>query len=85
MAIQICPNCKQKGFTWHLDESASSYTFWYCALCKYEAKEDESLDDNCPVCKQIKSRIYLMDNKQAYYYCCKCSTVTKIKTLSQLK
>ncbi len=76
MAEQYCPNCKEKGFVWGLDEDVSSYTQWFCSICKYHAEENEPLESVCSECN-TKNFIYLKSDGEFFKYCTNCRYKTK--------
>jgi hypothetical protein len=80
MTTQICPKCKERGFTWSLDEEPSKDTIWYCSLCQYTALEDESLQlSDCPQC-QAEKLIYLKDDGKTYFFGLSCGYLESAKT-----
>jgi len=74
MALQVCPKCNNKGFTWSMDEEISAFTVWTCSSCGYIAKEDENRETECPRCEQ-KCFSYMLDSDGAYWWCCKCDYI----------
>ena len=71
MSAQVCPECRQIGFTWSIDEHESPLTRWQCAVCRYSAEEDESEQGNCPMCGG-QSAVRLRDTSESYRYCLVC-------------
>jgi len=78
MSVHKCPNCKDFGFVWQVDEDVSPLTIWDCGECGYRAFEDESLESECPDCN-YQFRMFLKDEKLEYWWCTKCGrkTITK--------
>jgi ssDNA-binding Zn-finger/Zn-ribbon topoisomerase 1 len=72
MAVQLCPNCGQRGMTWSIDEEVSPRTQWYCSLCRYSAFEDESRESTCPACGCEKSSLLLSDATGTFWFCIRC-------------
>ncbi len=71
MAIQICPVCKQEGFSWHMDEEQTPLTIWGC-FCGYSALEDESDVRICSTCKEkTETRLQHQDGSFRWW-CYKC-------------
>ena len=70
MALVLCPICKQKGFTWALDDNEQ--THWHCSLCEYSAEEDESKEKPCPICQKETGAVLLMHDGQSFYWCVLC-------------
>lgn len=73
MAIQICPKCENKSFTWVVDEKD---TVWYCSSCNYSAIENESLERICAMCNS-KTEIRLTDSEQEFWWCNNCNAINK--------
>ncbi len=72
MALQICPKCKEKAFTWFINEK-TNITNWSCFNCDYEAKEnDECVCENC----EKKTKTKLKDKEKEYWWCSNCNTTT---------
>jgi hypothetical protein len=74
MALQICPKCKEKAFTWFMNEK-TNITNWSCFNCDYEAKEnkvDECVCENC----EKKTKTKLKDKEKEYWWCSNCNTTT---------
>ena len=69
MALVLCPECRKKGFTWYMDEQEQ--TNWFCSVCDYNARENESKEKLCPVCGK-NGAIRLTDERQHYYWCVLC-------------
>lgn len=78
MSVHKCPNCKDYGFVWKVDEDISALTIWDCCECGYRAFEDESFESECPDCNYLY-RMLLKDEKSEYWWCLKCArkTITK--------
>lgn len=71
MSVHKCPNCKDFGFVWKVDDEISDLTIWDCSECGYRAFEDESKQSNCPHC-DYPYRIYLKDENSTYWWCSEC-------------
>jgi len=71
MTEQYCPNCKEKCFTWGIDEEESPLTQWHCSNCKYYAWEDESKESNCGKCG-TKNSMLLKSGSSYFYFCTNC-------------
>jgi hypothetical protein len=74
MAEQVCPRCRQRAFTWHVDEAVSRLTQWRCAACGYAAEENEVHEADCPTCGCVKSWLELTDEERRYRYCLNCGS-----------
>ena len=75
MSLQICPKCKQKAFTWTMEDESDVITLWGCFECGYSAKEDETLERECPDCGQ-KTQSLLKDDEKEYWWCSSCNRIT---------
>jgi hypothetical protein len=73
MALQHCPKCGVKAFTWLIDEDVSPLTQWHCTTCSYAAEEDESLGRVCGACG--RSEVCLRDGDRHYRFCFGCGKV----------
>ena len=76
MSEQYCPNCKEKGFVWSLDEEASKNTQWNCSLCNFHAEENESLESMCNKCN-TENLMYLKSGSEFFRFCTNCQNKTK--------
>jgi hypothetical protein len=76
MSEQYCPSCNEKSFTWSIHEDKTPNTIWNCSLCKYQAEENESLEDQCETCG-TKSKLSLKDKSKYFCYCTSCQNITK--------
>lgn len=77
MALQICPNCRAKKFTWSIDEEESPLTKWRCWKCRYTAMEDETEATLCQKCGQVS--YFLTDaNQFKYHWCLRCDYFTLV-------
>lgn len=73
MSVVVCPKCRQRSFTWSVDEGDSNrLTDWYCSTCEYSAREDEREEGVCPRCGK-KTFLLLKDQEDSYRYCTSCS------------
>lgn len=75
MSLQICPLCRERAFTWHIDEDLSPLTQWHCSLCDYRAEEDESQESECDCCGGERSCVSLSDGLRAYWFCFACHSL----------
>jgi DNA-directed RNA polymerase subunit RPC12/RpoP len=71
MAEHYCPNCKQKKFSWFIDEEAGPYTQWRCSRCDYVAQENEAREMSCTECN-TKNFLYFKTNNDFFRFCIKC-------------
>jgi ssDNA-binding Zn-finger/Zn-ribbon topoisomerase 1 len=71
MSAHLCPECRQVGFTWSIDEHEPDLTRWQCAVCRYSAEEDEAEQGSCPACGG-QSAVRLRDRAESYRYCLVC-------------
>jgi hypothetical protein len=76
MSEHLCPNCKQKAFTWYMGDD--DRTWWRCSLCEFHIEEDESKEKQCEKCKlPFPSVSWLMDKEQSYFWCLFCGNKTE--------
>ena len=78
MALQICPSCHEKEFTWYMSENdtGQEITMWACT-CGYEAQEDERLERSCQYYLDGRES-QLTDTKYMYWWCYRCHRTTTI-------
>lgn len=76
MALQICPKCKGRSFTWFMN-GKSALTYWSCFECDYEARENESDESVCVSCGK-ETKIKLKDKEKEYEWCSNCNETTDI-------
>jgi len=74
MALQICPKCKERAFTWFINEKAN-ITNWSCFSCDYEAKENEADECTCEHCGK-KTQTRLKDKETEYWWCSGCNKIS---------
>jgi transcription elongation factor Elf1 len=79
MALQICPKCKVKDFTWQIDEELSPLTQWICGSCGYIAEENETFIQDCPRCAAKKSSSLLKDSENYHRWCWICGAFEATK------
>src|SRR5436190_15270140 len=72
MALQICPKCQIKAFTWYVDEEVSPLTRWVCDGCGYVAEEDEALERDCSHCSGRRSSVVIRDDSGFHRWCSNC-------------
>ena len=86
MALQICPKCKKKSFTWYIDEEETPLTQWSCweseCGCGYHAFEDENKVRNCPICGNGKSYSYMIEKDIQYWWCYRCGRTELIDSIT---
>jgi hypothetical protein len=82
MALQNCPKCGKKRFTWTVDEEVSQLTLWYCNACGYSAQEDEKKVRKCVRCGE-PGMIRLADADGAHWWCFRCGAFEDEKTESE--
>ena len=70
MAIVLCPSCQGRGFIWSIN-GEDEPTYWWCNLCNYSAKENESKEKHCPACGQ-NGAVLLTHEDVAFYWCVLC-------------
>lgn len=78
MSLHKCPNCKEIGFNWFVDDEISTLTIWECWECDHRAFEDESKESPCPEC-DYPYRIYLKDENSTYWWCSDCESKIEIQ------
>ncbi len=92
MALQICPVCKEKDFTWYMQgsEPDEPETGWYCGNCDFVAYEDERYNSDgtyrfesvsrcCTGCGSIYG-IKLQKQGQQWLWCHHCHLLTQQHT-----
>jgi transposase len=72
MALQVCPRCGKRSFTWYDDPDESRFTIWHCSACGYHPEEDEAQERTCPHCGTEHGYSLFFDQQERYWYCVFC-------------
>ena len=60
-----------------VDEEESPLTQWNCSECGYKAMENEKQQKDCPVCKNAKYCVRLIESEGSYLWCHECGRIAQ--------
>ena len=72
---QICPKCREPGFSSHMDDLCSGAA-WRCEACSYIAEEEESIAAPCSRCGETS--LVLGDADSTFRHCFNCHKTARL-------